>query len=79
MTRELKTLRPPFGACDVPYLVVSLDFVRGLAIDHRAGYVLSLIDGQTNVESICDIACVPSDDVVALLTGWRGSGVIAFR
>jgi hypothetical protein len=60
----------------VPRVRVSNQELRARAYDHRAGFVLSLIDGSTSVEGIVDISGIPKDDVVKLLERFRAEGVI---
>lgn len=62
----------------VPRVVMPAQKLQGLAIDHRAGFVLSLIDGETSVEGITDIAGMPGADVITLLARFAADGVITF-
>ncbi|MCL2824758.1 MAG: hypothetical protein FWD57_12265 [Polyangiaceae bacterium] len=60
----------------IPRRVVSTADVRSLAIDHRAGFVLSCIDGQSTVEEILDVSGMPQLDAVRILYTLIERGII---
>ena len=60
-------IRPVVPLHAVPWLVVTLDHVKELPLDSRAGRLLSLIDGRSTVEMILDMAGLPEDDAIAVL------------
>ncbi len=41
--------------------------VRWLGLDHRAGFLLSLVDGTTTVEEIVDVSSMPRHEALRLL------------
>ncbi len=41
--------------------------VRWLGLDHRAGFLLSLVDGTTTVEEIVDVSSMPKHEALRLL------------
>jgi hypothetical protein len=41
--------------------------IRWLSLDHRAGFVLSLADGQSTVEEIIDASGMPLVDALRVL------------
>jgi hypothetical protein len=43
------------------------DKIRWLSLDHRAGFVLSLVDGDSSVEEILDVCGMPRLDALKLL------------
>ncbi len=43
----------------VPKLAVALDRLVSLALDHRAGFLISFIDGQSTVAAIVDMSGMP--------------------
>jgi len=56
------------GALDkVPRVIVPPDQVRWLSLDHRAGFVLSCVDGYSNIEEILDVSGMPSLDALRVL------------
>lgn len=61
--------RPVVPLCTVPSLAITLEGLRFLPLDARMAYVLSLIDGQCDVEMLLDISGreVPRDEMLAIL------------
>ncbi len=68
------------GSLDqVPVLLVSPSELRWLALDHRAGFVLSLIDGVSTVEEIIDVSTMPQMEVLRTLYNLITQNVINLR
>lgn len=68
------------GSLDqVPVLLVSPAELRWLALDHRAGFVLSLIDGASSVEDIIDVSTMPQMEVLRTLYNLITQNVISLR
>jgi hypothetical protein len=61
----------------VPRLIIPQDQVRCLALDHREGFVLALIDGRTSIEDILDIAGMNRVDVLRMIAWLLDADVIA--
>lgn len=40
-------------------------------LDHREGFVVSLIDGQTTVQGLIDVAAMPDGELIAVLQRLR--------
>jgi hypothetical protein len=56
------------GSLDrVPTVLVQSAQLRWLSIDHRAGFVLSLIDGSSTLEMILDVCGMPRLDAIRIL------------
>jgi len=56
------------GALDASVrVVIPPDQIRWLSLDHRAGFLLSLVDGASTVEEILDICGMPRLDALRLL------------
>ncbi len=53
--------------------------VRWLGIDHRAGFMLSQIHGDTSIEELVDISGMPRHDALKLLVELVGSGAVRVR
>lgn len=53
--------------------------LQGLALDHRAGFLLSLIDGMTCVEDLIELAGMPREDAEEILGRLVALGAIALR
>lgn len=45
-------------------------------LDHREGFVLSLVDGQTTVQALIDVAGMPDGELIAVLQRLRRLGII---
>lgn len=63
----------------VPTVMVARDQLRWLSIDHRAGFVLSLIDGVSSLEMILDVSGMPELDALRILCELAQQRIIAFR
>lgn len=50
--------------------------VRWLGLDHRAGFLLSLVDGTTTVDEIVDLSGMPRHEALRLLAELRDGGAI---
>ncbi len=50
--------------------------IQGLSLDHRAGFLISLIDGVATVDEILDMSGMPQLDALRLLYEMREEGVI---
>ncbi len=48
-------------------VVVPMDQIRWLSLDHRAGFVLSLIDGNCSIEELLDISGMTRLDALRIL------------
>jgi len=76
--RQMYTAR--IGPLDrVPMVMVARDQLRWLSIDHRAGFVLSLVDGVSSVEMILDVSGMPELDALRILSELAQQRIIAFR
>jgi hypothetical protein len=74
--RYLACERPFLGR--IPVLLVEADELRGLQLDHRAGFLVSLIDGASNIETMLDLSAMPKDETLRMIENLLGMGVIAF-
>ena len=56
------------GSLDQPvYVAVPADQVRWLNLDHRAGFLLSLVDGSSTIEELLDISGMPRLDALRIV------------
>ena len=62
-----------------PVVIVSAEALRAARLDSRAGFLLSLIDGKTTVESLLDLSGMPEHDTIALLDDLRLREIVAVR
>jgi hypothetical protein len=63
----------------IPMVVVPRAQMRWLSMDHRAGFILSLIDGQSSVEMILDVSGMPKLDALRILQELVQQKIVAFR
>ncbi|MBX3189375.1 MAG: hypothetical protein KF819_20295 [Labilithrix sp.] len=76
--RKMYTAR--IGPLDrVPMVMVARDQLRWLSIDHRAGFVLSLVDGVSSLEMILDVSGMPELDALRILSELAQQRIISFR
>ena len=61
--------------------IVCLDptALKRLPLDHRTGYLLSLMDGMCDLETIIAIASMPRAEVLRIVRDLEESGVIQFE
>lgn len=63
----------------VPMVMVARDQLRWLSIDHRAGFVLSLVDGVSSIEMILDVSGMPELDALRILSELAQQRIVSFR
>jgi hypothetical protein len=63
----------------VPTVAVARDQLRWLSIDHKAGFVLSLVDGVSSLEMIIDVSGMPELDTLRILSELAQQRIISFR
>jgi hypothetical protein len=64
------------GKRSVPRVAVPPDEIQRLSLDHRAGFLLSFIDGSMSVEEVLDVSSMPELDVLRIMFELRQQGVI---
>lgn len=68
------------GALDqIVTIGLARDQVRWLSLDHRSGFLLSLVDGNTTIEEILDLSGMPRLDALRILFSLFQERIIAFR
>ncbi len=63
----------------VPVVLVAREQLRWLSIDHRAGFLLSHVDGVSSLEMILDVSGMPVLDALKILAELSQQRVISFR
>jgi hypothetical protein len=63
----------------VPAVIVQRTQLRWLSIDHRAGFVLSLIDGSSSLEMVLDVSGMPRLDAMRILVELIAQRIVALR
>jgi len=64
------------GLRKVPQLAVSPEQLRWLALDHRAGFLLSQLDGRSSFEELLDVCGMPPFEAIRLLVQLLQQNVI---
>jgi hypothetical protein len=62
-----------------PMIALSTDLLRRLPLDHRAGYLLSLMDGTMDLETVVDVSAMARADVLRIARALFEAGIITFR
>lgn len=57
-------------------MLVPSDQLRWLSVDHRAGFVISLVDGTATLDEILDVAGMPRLEALRILADLKERGVI---
>jgi len=63
----------------VPSLAVAPSELARLALDHRAGFILSHVDGVSDIETILDVSAMPTEEALGILTDLASRGIITLR
>jgi hypothetical protein len=69
-------LRVGYGR--VPRVAVTRADLEACALDHREGFILSLLDGTSSVEAILDVAGMPEGEALLVLGELYELGIVAF-
>jgi hypothetical protein len=67
------------GDARVPRVVVPMDQITRLPIDHRAGFLLAHIDGTQTMEEILDVCPMPRSEALDLIAELASLGVLAIN
>jgi hypothetical protein len=72
--RELGVARDYFGR--VPHVALPDAILTHLPLGHREGFILSMIDGRTTIETILDVSAMPAEEALEILESLVERGVI---
>ncbi len=64
---------------EVPEIRMSGGELRRLGLDHRGGYLLSLVDGELTLREIRDVSGMPRSEILKTLRALLDVGAIAIR
>lgn len=64
------------GLAKIPRVAMPPDEIRWLSLDHKAGFLLSCIDGTSSIEEVLDVACMQEFEAIRILHDFRELGVI---
>lgn len=67
------------GVTGEPVIAIADDLLRRLPLDHRAGFLLSLMDGTMDLETVLDVSAMPREDALRMVRSLFELGVVAFR
>lgn len=73
---EVEPLDELGGLGAVLTVVANSAAIRTLDLDHRAGFLLSLIDGFSSIEDLLDLANMPSELTLLLLADLKRRGLV---
>jgi hypothetical protein len=62
-----------------PVVTMTADELKRLPLDHRAGFVLSLMDGSMDLDTILDMCGMEREEALGLVRDLYDSGVLTFR
>ena len=62
-----------------PVVSMSPEVIKRLPLDHRAGFVISLIDGTLDLDTIVEVSCMDREEVLRIVRDLGELGVVAFR
>ena len=63
----------------VPVLAISMHELRKRDLDHRAGFLLSLVDGVSSFEALVDVSAMPRVEALRLLAKLVDDGILRVR
>jgi hypothetical protein len=63
----------------MPVVVMSASALKRLPLDHRVGFLMSLMDGAMDLETLVEIAGMPRVEVLRAVRDLFESGVVEFR
>jgi hypothetical protein len=61
----------------VPRLAVTRNQLIAMPLDHRAGFVVSFVDGTFTIEMILDVCPMPRERALAILGELAEKGIIS--
>jgi len=62
-----------------PVVAMTADALRRLPLDHRAGFVLSLMDGTIELDTVIELCSMPRDEALTLIRDLYESEVVRFK
>ena len=63
----------------MPTIAVTYDALVAMPLDHRHGFLLSLVDGRCTVEMLADISGFGRTETIALVADLGGCGAVTLR
>jgi hypothetical protein len=63
----------------VPRVMLTPDEIKQLPLDHRAGFLLSLMDGSVDFDSVVELSGLDRGDALEIARELYESGALIFR
>jgi hypothetical protein len=63
----------------VPYVAMSADQLTHLPLGHREAFLLSRMDGVSDLETVISVSAMPRDEALRLARDLFESGIVAFN
>lgn len=67
------------GGHRLPQIAVAGSEVRWLGLDHRAGFLLSRVDGRSTIEELVDLSGMPRHEALKVLVELVDAGALSLR
>ena len=61
-----------------PLRALPLEQLKGMPLDHRAGYLLSWMDGSVDLDTLVEVSTMPRAEVIRIVRDLYESGVVEF-
>ena len=62
-----------------PRVVVPVSSLKGMPLDHRAGYLLSWMDGMIDLDTLVEVSTMPRAEVLTIVRDLYEAGIVEFR
>jgi hypothetical protein len=62
-----------------PVVTMASESLKRLPLDHRAGFVISLMDGSIDLDTVIDLCGMEREEALDLVRDLYESGVVVFR
>jgi hypothetical protein len=63
----------------VPSLAISFSELTSRALDHRRGFLLSLVDGSSSIDTLLDLSGMPEEEALELFAELVSLGILSLR
>ncbi len=67
------------GVAGSPYVAIPREQLKRLPLGHRAGFLLSCMDGATDLETLVAVSAMTREETLRLARDLFESGVVEFR
>ena len=66
------------GVTGAPTVTMERDRLKRLPLDHRAGFLLSLMDGAIDLDTVVEVSAMPRAEVLRVVRDLVEGGVVEF-